>query len=65
MRALQEGAIEKLLIYDNLEELRVVLKPADSEEVVVKYLKPEQLKSDKALVDTETGQELDIIENEP
>ena len=28
-------------------------------------MKPEELKSEKGLLDTETGEELDIIENEP
>jgi len=48
MRALHEGAIEKLLIHDNLEDLRVMLKSAESEEVIVRYMKPDELNSEKA-----------------
>jgi len=48
MRALHEGAIEKLLIFDNLEDLRVTLKSADSDEIITRYMKPDELQSDKA-----------------
>lgn len=64
MRALEEGAVEKLLIFDNLEDLRVLLKKQESGDIIVKYMKPQELYTEKPLIDEEDGEELDVVESE-
>lgn len=48
MRALEMGAVETLMVYEDLEIERLVLKnPATGEEGIIKLLTPEELEKDE------------------
>lgn len=66
MKALEEGVMQKLLIYDDLEHQRVVLKRtnAPDDEVIVKYLTPKQLENDQAFYDEESKEMLDLVDQQ-
>ena len=64
MKALEDGVVQKLLIYDDLEHYRVVLKGQNMDEPIVKFMTPAELTADDALIDDETKQEMDLIEKE-
>eukprot|EP01015_Nassula_variabilis_P002851 TRINITY_DN1169_c0_g1_i4.p1 TRINITY_DN1169_c0_g1~~TRINITY_DN1169_c0_g1_i4.p1 ORF type:complete len:394 (+),score=94.45 TRINITY_DN1169_c0_g1_i4:207-1388(+) len=70
MSALAQGAVEKLVLYENLEIRRVTcrLKEAGVDEndltkLRILYLLPHQCLDSKYFKDKQTQQELDIIEN--
>jgi len=63
MRALDEGVIERLLIYDDLEHMRVVLRNSNDEEII-KFMTIKELESDEAYIDLDTKEELDFVEKE-
>jgi len=58
MKALGEGVVQKLIVYDDMEHERVVLKAqgASDDEVIVKYLTPKEIETGKAFLDAETGE---------
>ena len=55
MRALEMGAIENLLLYENIEHFRVTFKNKISEKTSVNFLKPDQLTDSKYYKDELTG----------
>lgn len=64
MRALEMGACETLIVWENLDLTRYELKDGDSDiEVVI--VTPEQLKLKSFLINEETGIEKDIVSSEP
>jgi len=64
MQALAISAIETLLIYENLDRYRVVLKDkTDENRTSIVYLTAEQLSDPKFYQDPETKAELEPIEN--
>jgi peptide chain release factor subunit 1 len=65
LKALDLGAVEDLIIWDNLEVVRFVLRnQATSEEKVI-HLNKDQESNDDHFRDAETGAELETIEKEP
>jgi len=65
MRALEDGVVQKLLIYDDLEYFRVVVKKKDDDEtLIVKFMTPAEFEHPNALIDTETKEEFDLVEKE-
>jgi peptide chain release factor subunit 1 len=65
MRALEDGVVQKLILFDDMEQLRVVLKKQSDDEPVIRFMKPAELVADGALIDEETKEEMDLIEKEP
>lgn len=65
LKALDLGAVEDLIIWDNLEIQRFVLRNTSSSEERVVYLTKEQEQSDSHFHDPDTGVELETIEKEP
>jgi peptide chain release factor subunit 1 len=64
LKALELGAVEDLIIWDNLETNRYVLRNAQSGEETIAYMTKEQEASENLFHD-EGGAELEVIEKEP
>jgi peptide chain release factor subunit 1 len=65
LKALDLGAVEDLIIWDNLEVNRYVLRNQTTSEETVIHLLPDQERNDDHFRDVETGTELETIEKEP
>lgn len=64
-KALELGAVEDLIIWENLDIDRIVLRNTSNSDEKIIHLSKEQQTNDKYFRDTETGVELEIIEKEP
>lgn len=65
LKALDLGAVEDLIVWDNLEINRHVLRNASTSEERVVHLNKEQEEDDANFHDPDTGVELETIEKEP
>jgi peptide chain release factor subunit 1 len=63
LKALELGAAETLIVFENLDVQRWVLKASDNSEKIL-HLTPEQAKDRDQFMDNETGQEMEVIENQ-
>ncbi|KAI9832498.1 MAG: hypothetical protein M1819_004287 [Sarea resinae] len=64
LKALEAGAAETLIVYENLEITRWVLKSSAGSDVVIHTTKAQE--SDRELfMDKETGQEMEVVEQGP
>lgn len=59
------GAVEILIVYENLDIMRYVLHCQGTEEEKILYLTQEQEKDKSHFTDKETGQEHELIESMP
>ena len=62
LKALEMGAVETLIVWENLDITRFVLKNHASDQEVIHHLNPEQEKDKANFVDKETGVELELVE---
>lgn len=62
LKALEMGAVETLIVWENLDITRFVLKNHVADQEVIQHLNPEQEKDKANFVDKETGVELELIE---
>mmetsp|Transcript_6851 Transcript_6851/g.12222 ORF Transcript_6851/g.12222 Transcript_6851/m.12222 type:complete len:459 (-) Transcript_6851:1579-2955(-) len=65
LKALELGAVEHLIVWENLDINRFVLRNSVTRVETIVHLNPEQEKNETFFHDTETGVELEVIENEP
>jgi peptide chain release factor subunit 1 len=65
LKALDLGAVEDLIVWDNLEVNRYVLRNTTSGEEKIVHLNPDQEHNGASFRDPETGAELEVIEKEP
>ncbi|KAL3922077.1 MAG: hypothetical protein SGILL_002399 [Bacillariaceae sp.] len=65
LKALEMGAVEDLIIWDNLDVNRYVLRNTQTSDEVIKHLNPQQESDDKQFRDAETNVELETVEKEP
>lgn len=65
LKALELGAVEDLIVWDNLDVNRYVLRNQTTQEETVVHLNPEQEGNDTYFRDTESGTELETVEKEP
>ena len=65
LRALEMGAVEILICWENLDVQRIVLKNHGTGEEKILHLTSEQEKDKTHFVDKETGVELELVENTP
>lgn len=63
MAALELGAIDKLILYEELNLRRVIVEHSVSKEKKILYLKPDQVDNPKHFVD-DKGLELIVIDKE-
>lgn len=64
LKALELGAVEDLIIYENLDVNRFELRNSSSGELKIVYLTKEQEANDSYFHDQETGVELETVEKE-
>lgn len=65
LKGLEMGAVEDLIIWDNLEIQRLSVRNNQTSEESVLHLTKEQMEDDKYFRDPETGSELEMIEKIP
>ncbi|KAJ8275414.1 hypothetical protein COCON_G00071660 [Conger conger] len=71
LKALEMGAVEILIVYENLDTMRYILRMHGAEGLTSEndektlYLTPEQEKDKSHFTDKETGQEHELIESMP
>lgn len=63
-KALEMGAVEILIVWENLDVTRYVLKNHSSDEEKVLHLNPEQEKDKTYFIDKDTGVELELVESQ-
>jgi peptide chain release factor subunit 1 len=63
LKALEMGAVEILIVWENLEIMRYMLKNNSTNETKILFLKPEEEKDKTHFMDKETGIELELIES--
>jgi len=64
IQALEIGAVETLIVWENLEIHRLQLRNPHTDAEQVLYLTPEETKNPKLYQDPETGVAIDVVENE-
>lgn len=62
LRALEAGAVEVLIVWENLDIQRYVLKNGTTGEKKILFLKPEQAKDKSLFINKDTGLELEVEE---
>ena len=65
LKALDLGAVEDLIVWDNLDVNRFVLRNTSTGEEKVVHLSPDQEHNNASFRDQETGVELEVVEKEP
>ena len=64
LKALELGAVEHLIVWENLDINRYALRNSSTSKELVVHLNPEQEKNESFFHDPETGVELEVIEKE-
>lgn len=64
MRALEQGAVEILIIWENMEHTRLELENPQTSEKVIKILSKEEMRDMTHFIDGDTGVELESREQE-
>merc|ERR1719427_2235283 len=64
LKALEMGAVETLIVWENLEIQRYVLKNHQTDEEKVMYLKPDQEKNKSHFIDPKTQVEMELVKSE-
>ncbi|KAJ4304087.1 translation termination factor eRF1 [Collariella sp. IMI 366227] len=64
LKALELGAVETLIVFENLEITRSVLKDSNGSEIILHLTKQQEAASRDKFMDSETGQEMEIISQE-
>jgi len=62
---LDMGAVETLIVWEELEILRLHIRNPHTDSEQVLYLRPDELKNEKLFRDPESGVELDVVEQIP
>ena len=65
MKAMEMSAVDKVLLYEDIEITRYEIKNPVKNETRVHYLNPTQEKDPKYFKDPETGIDLEIVSQEP
>jgi len=63
LKALEMGSVETLIVWENMDIVRYILKNHQSDEEKILYLKPEQEKDRTHFTDAETGVELEMVDS--
>ncbi|PTB79357.1 peptide chain release factor eRF/aRF subunit 1 [Trichoderma longibrachiatum ATCC 18648] len=64
LKALELGAVETLIIFENLEITRWILKDSEGNEVILHTTKQQEQQNREKFLDKATGQEMDIVSQE-
>nr|Q9GR88.1 RecName: Full=Eukaryotic peptide chain release factor subunit 1; Short=Eukaryotic release factor 1; Short=eRF1 [Polyandrocarpa misakiensis]BAB20047.1 putative eukaryotic petide chain release factor subunit 1 [Polyandrocarpa misakiensis] len=63
LKALEMGAVEILIVWENLDTMRYVLKNHTTDEEKILFLKPDQEKDKTHFTDKDTGVEMEMVES--
>jgi len=64
LRALEMGAVETLIVWENLMVTRYILKNHSTDEEKIIYLRPEQEKDRTHFIDKDSGVELELVDSQ-
>jgi len=62
LKALELGAVETLIVFENLEINRWILKDANGNQVILHTTKQQETANRDQFMDKETGQEMEVVE---
>ncbi|XP_077992511.1 eukaryotic peptide chain release factor subunit 1 [Glandiceps talaboti] len=65
LKALEMGSVEILIVWENLDIMRYVLKNHQTDEEKVLHLTPEQERDRTHFVDKDSGVELELVDSQP
>jgi peptide chain release factor subunit 1 len=65
LKALEMGAVETLIVWENLNVMRYVLKNHETDDLITLNLTPEQEKDRTLFVDKDSGVEYEVVEKMP
>lgn len=65
LKSLEMGAVEILIVWENLEVTRYVLKDHSADSETKLFLRPEQEKDKTNFIDKQTGVEMEVIDSMP
>jgi len=65
MNALESGACDTLIVWENLDFNRYIFRKHDSDEDIIKYLDPRSERDRTNFIDPDTGLDLEVVENNP
>lgn len=65
LKALEAGAAETLIVFENLEVVRYKLKASDGSEIIRNLTKTQEQDRDTYFRDKETGQEMEVVDQQP
>jgi len=65
LTCLEMGAVETLVCWENLEVMRVILKNPQTEEEVIKHLRPEEMGDGNDHVRDKEGNDLEVVDSQP
>jgi len=65
MQCLDMGAVQTIIVWEDLTMLRVMLKNTQTGSLDEKFLTPEQMKEEKHFRDKDTSAELEVVEKTP
>jgi peptide chain release factor subunit 1 len=65
LKALELGAVEILICWENLDIMRYVLKVPGTDANKILHLTPEQEKDKSQFTDKDSGTEMELLENQP
>ena len=65
LKALEMGANDTLIVWENLDITRFMLRNHATDEDIVKHLNPEQEKDKMHFLDKETSVDLELVEKMP
>ncbi|KAK0732762.1 50S ribosomal protein L30e-like protein [Apiosordaria backusii] len=64
LKALELGAVETLIVFENLEITRWVLKDSNGAEIIIHSTKQQDAANRDRFMDKETGQEMEVVSQE-
>jgi peptide chain release factor subunit 1 len=64
LKALELGAVETLIVFENLEITRYTLKDSNGSEIILHVTKQQEQSSRDKFMDKETGQEMEVVSQE-
>jgi len=62
LQALEMGAVELLIVWENLDIQRIILKKPGEDKETILHLRPDQEKDEKLFRDPETGVEFEVVD---
>jgi peptide chain release factor subunit 1 len=65
LTCLEMGACETLVCWENLEVMRVILKNPQTEEEIIKHLRPEEMGDGNDHVRDKEGNDLEVVDSQP